>query len=184
MIAETARVYLAGPDIYHANAQEISDNKKLICEKYGLEGVSPLDLADGRAFEGNPETARAINVGCVELIKSCDALVANMSPFRGPGMDPGTAMEMGMMLGLGRPLTGYSMDHQKYADRLFRLHEVFEKPLESEDGHLKAPDGLLVEDFGLTDSAILVGAILQSGTPVMEDFESALRWVRRMLKDS
>ena len=184
MNADIQRVYLAGPDIYHAGALEIAANKKALCDRYGLEGVSSLDMAGGRLFEGGGDTASAITQSCIDLIRSCDAIVANMSPFRGPGMDPGTALEMGVMLGLDRPVAGYSLDQSSYADRLFRLHEVFEKPLASEEGHLRAPDGLLVEDFGLTDCAIVTGAVLKNGTPVTEDFESALRWVRRILKES
>ena len=52
------------------------------------------------------------------MIAGCDALIANMTPFRGPGLDAATALEMGVMAGYGRPIVGYSTEAQSYKDRL------------------------------------------------------------------
>ena len=45
-------VYLSGPEIYHPRALKIAANKISVCERYGLAGVSPLDLEGGRPHSG------------------------------------------------------------------------------------------------------------------------------------
>ena len=41
-------------------------------------------------------------------MRSCDAAVANLTPFRGVSADAGTAFEVGFMRALGRPVLGYT----------------------------------------------------------------------------
>lgn len=40
------RVYLAGPEVFLANAREIGARKQAVCERHGLFGVFPGDEAD------------------------------------------------------------------------------------------------------------------------------------------
>lgn len=174
-----ARVYLAGPDIYHPHAVEIAANKKSVCERYGLVGVSPLDIDGGRRQSGTPDDALFIYRAAADLIAGCDALIANMSPFRGPGLDAATALEMGIMAGKQGPVIGYSLDHQPYKARLAHLLEVIDEAFVTVDGRLTTRDGHLVEDFQLTDTAMAAGAALTAGAPIAEDFETAVRWMRR-----
>ena len=42
----TKRVYLAGPEVFLANAREIGARKRAICARYGLVGVFPGDEED------------------------------------------------------------------------------------------------------------------------------------------
>ena len=42
----TNRVYLAGPEVFLANAREIGARKRAICERHGLIGVFPADEED------------------------------------------------------------------------------------------------------------------------------------------
>ena len=42
----TKRVYLAGPDVFLANARDIGARKRAICERHGLIGVFPGDEED------------------------------------------------------------------------------------------------------------------------------------------
>ena len=48
---------------------------------------------------------------------SCDALVANLTPFRGVSADAGTAFEVGFMRALGRPVLGYTYTGLAYVER-------------------------------------------------------------------
>tara|TARA_B100000315_G_scaffold254808_1_gene296648 strand:- start:11268 stop:11807 length:540 start_codon:yes stop_codon:yes gene_type:complete len=176
-------VYLSGPDIFLPNSKDIDTNKKAICERYGMEGVSQLDMADERSFSGDAKMASEIFEQTRELISSCDLLIANMSPFRGPSLEAGTALEMGIMLGLGKPVLGYCLNQEDYAARLMRLHDVFELPLNEASGDLQAPDGLVVENFGLSEGALVSGAVQAANISIAEDFESAVRWGRRLLAD-
>ncbi len=80
------------------------------------------------------------------------------------------------MAGYGRPIVGYSLDAQIYKDRLAHLYQEIEEDLIETRGDLVTRDGLSVEDFGLLDTAIT------AGTPIAEDFEAAVRWLRRLLR--
>jgi len=87
------------------------------------------------------------------------------------------------MLGLGKPVVGYSLDPKDYAERLMGLHNVFELPLSEDGDNIEAPDGLLVENFGLAEGGLVSGALLFGKMPISEDFESAVRWGRRLISD-
>ncbi|MFP6736234.1 MAG: nucleoside 2-deoxyribosyltransferase [Rhodospirillales bacterium] len=176
------RVYLAGPEIYHPRAAEIAANKISVCERYGLAGVSALDIEGGRPHSGNADDALGHYRATLELIAGCDALIANMTPFRGPGLDAATALEMGVMAGYGRPIVGYSMEAQSYKDRLANLFQEIEEELVKKGSELTTRDGQSVEDFGLTDTAMTAGAALSAGAPIAGDFEAAVRWIRRLLR--
>ncbi|MEK9679354.1 MAG: nucleoside 2-deoxyribosyltransferase [Rhodospirillaceae bacterium] len=179
----TPRIYLSGPDLFHPDGWDIAEKKKEVCHRYGLEGVSPFDLPDGRPFDGTAERARTVYADCVELMKNCDGLIANVSPFRGPSLDGATAYEMGFMHGLGKPVASYTLDRQGYAARMIKLHTAFDVPLEPVQDHFRAPDGLLVENFGLGDSLMPAGASSASGVVQSQDFEGAVRWIRRLVLD-
>jgi nucleoside 2-deoxyribosyltransferase len=80
------RIYLAGPDVFLPDAREIANKKKAICDECGFEGVSPADSE--LTLPAEPaKAAHAISEGNEELMKTCDLVIANMTPFRGVSMD-------------------------------------------------------------------------------------------------
>src|SRR5437763_51598 len=87
------RIYLAGPDVFLPDATEAGERKKAICAELGLEGVFPLDAEIGAEDGERRELALRISAANEGLIRSCQAVVANMTPFRGPSADVGTAYE-------------------------------------------------------------------------------------------
>ncbi len=102
------RVYLAGPEVFLPNAKEIGEHKKALCKKYDFEGVFPLD----NEVDAKDKTPRDIGF-CIsalneELIRSCDFVIANITPFRGPSADVGTAYEMGFAHALGKVVFAYT----------------------------------------------------------------------------
>ena len=101
------RVYLAGPDVFRTDAVAVGETKKAVCARLGFEGVFPMDTVPGAQprDEGDP---RSIYDACVAHMDRCDALVADVTPFRGPSMDVGTAFEMGYAAARGLPVFGYS----------------------------------------------------------------------------
>jgi nucleoside 2-deoxyribosyltransferase len=175
------RVYLAGPDIYHPQALDIVERKKEVCARYGLEGVAATDFLAGVQFSGAAAAAPALYRERAKIIKECDGLIANMTPFRGTGIDPTTALEMGLMAGAAKPVVGYTLDPLSYTDRIRRLHEEIEEPVVQAGARLVSPDGITIEDFGLADAVMIAGAALASSAPISSDFESAVRWARRLL---
>ncbi|MGF1612183.1 MAG: nucleoside 2-deoxyribosyltransferase, partial [Kiloniellales bacterium] len=154
--------YLAGPEVFLENAKAIGEAKCRICDEYGLKGVFPLDKALDLAGLSPEEAGLAIYRANRELMDGCDLVIANMTPFRGPSMDVGTAFEMGYMRGLGRPVFGYS---NVAGDYLARVEAFYQGGLSSTSGHTLDPNGMTVEPFRLADNLMLEGAVRDFGTP-------------------
>lgn len=146
-----ARVYLAGPDVFLPDAMDILTAKVRICAEHGLEGVAPI------AGEAPPD-APGIFAKCEAAMDASDLILANMTPFRGPGMDAGTAYEVGYMRARGKPVFGYSNAPTDYAARV--------PDAKSENGRLIDGLGLTVEDFGRAENLMLACATEAFGFPV------------------
>src|ERR1700675_4812176 len=138
------KIYLAGPDVFRHDAVEIGRRKVEMCRRHGLIGLYPLDNAIDPAAE---DASLRIFRGNEAMMIGADAIIANLTPFRGPGADAGTAYELGHMAARGKFCLGYSNDPTFYAERVRRFTEV-----KSQDGRLVDAEGLTVEDFGLTDN--------------------------------
>ena len=146
------RIYLAGPEVFFpaSEHQAIVDEKKRLLREYGFEGVDPLDTE--LAFsddEAKPERGQRIYQANRELMDSCDAIIANLIPFRGISADPGTVFEVGYMIGQGKPAFGFTLDSRRYRERAGStdLDEL---------GHT-------VEDFEMSDNLMIEGGIIDSG---------------------
>src|SRR5438552_16639006 len=143
------KIYLAGPDVFLPDALDIGQRKREICTRHGVTGLYPLDnivdltAADAslRIFKGNEA-----------MMDAADAIIANLTPFRGPGADAGTVYELGYMAGRGKLCLGYSNDPATYAERVERTHQA----MKSSGGGLIDRDGLVVEDFGLPDNLMMI----------------------------
>jgi nucleoside 2-deoxyribosyltransferase len=84
------RVYLAGPDVFLSNACEIGASKRAICARYGLIGVFPADEVDATDATLPPvEQGLAISRAMESIMRTCDAMIVNLTPFRGPSADVG-----------------------------------------------------------------------------------------------
>jgi nucleoside 2-deoxyribosyltransferase len=145
-------IYLAGPDVFLPDALEIGRRKADICARHGLTGLYPfdntVDLTAG-------DTSLAIFKGNEAMMDAADAIIANLTPFRGPGADAGTVYELGYMAGRGKLLFAYSNDPSTYADRVARTHQV----TKSSNGNLIDGNGITVEDFGLPDNLMMIHAL-------------------------
>jgi len=153
------KIYLAGPDVFLPDARAIGWRKAKICGQYGLVGLYPLDNAIELAA---PDASLAIFRGNEVMMDAADAIVANLTPFRGAGADPGTAYELGYMAGRGKLCLGYSNDPATYVDRARRFVTVT-----PHDGRLVDAEGLTVEDFGLPDNLMLIHALDLHGSPLV-----------------
>ena len=147
------KIYLAGPDVFLPDAVEIGRRKVELCARHGLTGLYPLDNAvDLRP--ARPDASLRIFRGNETMMIEADAIIANLTPFRGPGADAGTVYELGYMAGRGKLCLGYSNDPSSYADRVREFTEVT-----SRDGRLVDALGLTVEDFGLADNLMMIHAL-------------------------
>ena len=52
------------------------------------------------------EQGLAISRAMEQVMQGCDAMIVNLTPFRGPSADVGSASEMGFMRALGRSIFG------------------------------------------------------------------------------
>jgi nucleoside 2-deoxyribosyltransferase len=153
-------IYLAGPDVFLPDALEIGRRKAEICALHGLTGLYPLDNAVNPGAAGASFTIFKSNEAMME---SADAIIANLTPFRGPSADAGTVYELGYMAGCGKLCLAYSNDPAPYAKRVARLHQVMAAP----DGRLIDADGLTVEEFGLPDNLMMIHALELHGAPLV-----------------
>ena len=145
------KIYLAGPDVFLPDAVEIGRRKVELCARHRLIGLYPLDNEVDRAAE---DASLQIFRGNEAMMIEADAIIANLTPFRGPGADPGTVYELGYMAGRAKLCLGYSNDPSSYASRVAEFIAVT-----SRDGRLVDALGLTVEDFGLIDNLMMIHAL-------------------------
>ena len=145
-------IYLAGPEVFLPNALEIGDAHKRLCERYGFEGLFPLD----NVITGDhPNTlAKAIREANQRMIYSCDIVLANLSPFRGPEPDSGTVWEVGFAQGLGKSVVAYSTDMRTLKEKTQSILQLGDAPYDA--------SGMAIEDFGLTHNLMFSNIVIAS----------------------
>lgn len=168
------KVYLAGPDVFLPNAEAIAAAKKRICAAYGLTGVFPTDPPAG-PVAGTAERWYAIYLQNEAHIRGCDALIANLTPFRGPSADAGTVYELGFMRALGRPVMGYTNATQDFAQRTLAF--LGQHARRDAGGRWVDAEGLSLEEFGLADNLMVDGGIRAAGGLLLrQEVPEADRW--------
>jgi nucleoside 2-deoxyribosyltransferase len=155
------RLYLAGPEVFLPDAPAMARAKQDLCTRHGFEGIFPLDASLDLAGLPKREQARRISAANEAAMRSCHALIANLTPFRGASMDAGTAFEVGFMRALGRPVLGYT---NVVADYRRRSEAYRGAGVSSPDAD--APD-VAIEDFDLAENLMIEVAILASGGEVI-----------------
>jgi nucleoside 2-deoxyribosyltransferase len=159
------KVYLAGPWVFAQHPAEISDRLARLCETAGLVAMLP--------YEEMPDTksvgASTICRENTNRIRTADAVVADISPFRGPHMDPGTAMEIGYAAALGKPVFAYTNSPGPLIQRI---------RCEDTGTGWRDANGSLVEDFGLPDN-LMIGCTLAAPVSFQasEAIDAAARWL-------
>jgi nucleoside 2-deoxyribosyltransferase len=146
------RIYLAGPEVFFPAEEHqaiVAEKKRLLLE-YGLEGIDPLDteLASS-SNEAKFRRGHRIYRANRELMDSCDAIIANLTPFRGISADPGTVFETGYMIGQGKRAFGFTLDNRYYRERA--------------GGTDLDKLGDTIEDFEMSDNLMIEGGIYSSG---------------------
>lgn len=139
------RVYLAGPDVFLPDAMAVGRAKSEICTALGLQALYPLDAELELDWETTPKPvlAQAIFQSNCAMLQAADAVLANLTPFRGPSADAGTVWEVGYAHALGKPVFGYSNVAAPFAAR-------------TRAALAERPDGLQVEDFELPSDNLMV----------------------------
>jgi nucleoside 2-deoxyribosyltransferase len=157
------KLYLAGPEVFLPDAADIGKIKQALCRRHGFIGLFPLDNESGPIEGGHP--SRTIFEGNIAMMNDADAILANLTPFRGVSADAGTIFEVGYGYARGKKVFGYSNVRTSFVERVQRLvkGEIKKGP----DGRRYAADGLAVEEFDRFDNLMIAEALLASGANIV-----------------
>lgn len=165
-------VYLAGPERWEADCQEIYAKMKAICEKHGLTAIVPTDDAPGvERIESDDPYAVAYNTfdRQQQHVRNCDIIVANLNDFHGWEPDSDTSFECGMGYQLGKKLFGYMDDTTRMIDRVPNL---------GAEKEYRDACGCNAENFDFPINLMFSGSM-----PILEgNFESVMERVAAALK--
>jgi len=168
------KVYLAGPEVFAFEAEKRFAEMRALCGEHGIEALTPMDhqMVDPGAAE--------IYQKNIELIVASDLIIANISPFRGIGVDSGTAFEIGYAAALGKPVVVWTNDNR---DLTTRTAGAFGGNLRrGEDRKLRDPSGDEVEDFSLAENLMIAVPATTGDRPICNDFASAVKQASEILK--
>lgn len=160
------KIYLAGPEVFLEDAEEIAEQKRAICARHGFEGRFPLDGDLDLSALTKREAGLAIFRANRQMMDGSDLIIANMTPFRGPSMDVGTTFEIGYMAGHGKPVLGYTNVTALFADRT-KTFLGDSLTLRPSDGQPADANHMAVEDFDQVDNLMLESAIVEAGFEVV-----------------
>lgn len=159
----SGRIYLAGPDVFYRNASDRFARLRALCARCGCEGVAPAD-ADAAAAKDEgargahgDELAEEIYRRNIELLRGCDAVLANLQPFRGMiEPDSGTVFEVGFAIALGKPVAGYLPRVDEYHE--YKIAEAFGR--ETIDGlPYDRRYGFMIESLGQPMNLMLARSV-------------------------
>lgn len=136
------RIYLAGFDVFRRDAIARGEYLKHLCQAQGLQGLYPFD----QQIPAQPTPEQAAQLICqqnLQMIRDCDAVLANLNAFRGLEPDSGTAFEVGMAIALGKPVWAW-----------FEAPATLREQV-PHDADGRDTEGFLVEDFKLPRNLML-----------------------------
>lgn len=187
------KVYLAGPEVFLPDPIAKGADKYATIERFNHEvlpdknfrfvGLYPMDAqidVQIDEYEETPATAMRIFHADVDLMDKADLIIANITRFRGPSADVGTAFEMGYMYAQQKPVFVYynmqetyftsdqiettvldcaspdSDAHTTYAEKVHAFaagYLVDHSTTKDHDNYTH-----MIENFGLADNLMLIGA--------------------------
>lgn len=150
-------LYLAGPDVFHAEPIALGRAKRELCARYGFVGLYPLDNEVGDLTD-HAAARDAIYRANMAMIRRADALVANVTPFKGVDADAGTAFEVGVAAALGKTVHLYSAADDTLIERMRAIEATGDGA-----GRYQRAETYAVDDFGGGANLMLLEACRESG---------------------
>ncbi len=166
-------IYLAGPALPLVHEAPVAAAAQLMVEAAGYAAVR---LDEDALVERSPSEAmaREIYAQRVARMRQADAAVVNLTPFRGPHCDPGTAFEAGFFSGLGKPVFAYMNLFSEEEAELKSRVDFYVGAEVDEAGVWRDDFGAPIEDYGLPESLILWAEARRLYVIVTPDPESDL----------
>ncbi|MCO6186336.1 nucleoside 2-deoxyribosyltransferase [Rhizobium sp. L1K21] len=158
------KIYLAGPEVFLPDAKDVLRLKADMARGYGFEPLAPGDNQIETSGTRR-EMGYKINGFDEALMDAADGIIANLTPFRGPGADPGTCYEVGYMCAKGKAAFAYTNDARTYFERVSDLNDG--KLSDASEGRFFDAEGLAVENFDMAENLMLVGGIERRGGKVI-----------------
>jgi len=153
-MARTQTVYLAGPDPWVPDADAVLARKRRLVAAAGLEVLYGRPAAEVGA-ERDEASARRIYADALQRLRQADVIIANLTPWRGVGCEPGAAFEAGFAAALGKPIFAYmNVRSDQEAELLGRIDRHGGAQL-GPDGRWRDFEGAEIEDFGLPETVLL-----------------------------
>jgi len=140
------RIYLAGFDVFREDALTYGANLKLMCHRYGFEGLYPLDNACPVDLQARA-AAQWIYESNLALIRQADILMANLNDFRGHEPDSGTCFEIGFAKALNLPTWAYCSTQAALIEQVPHTRTMRGQCVDAQD--------YAIEDFGLPRNLML-----------------------------
>lgn len=124
-----------------------------------------LVLSVGESVSTKRANALKIRLANEAMIETCDAVIANLSPFRGAEPDSGTAYECGFARALGKSVLVYTDNQVEQTGKYAGF-----------DFGRSAPDGRYayteIEDFALPFNLMMY----DESMPIFDSFDQAFRY--------
>lgn len=174
------KVYIAGPDIFRVAWPDMARTIMIACETWGFEALLPISAnqsldrpgVSGITVPGKTQDAVSVFRSCMDMIRSCDAMVANITPFRGDEPDSGTVFEIATAYALGKPVVAYTLDTRLTHERHAHNGSI------TTNGALMCRLGFLVEQFGLSCNVMVAQAC---SAVVFGDVVNGLHTLKNMM---
>ncbi len=155
------KIYLAGPEVFFTDPNSIFSKKKSVCEDLGFKALIPFDNEsdsesnnelDGKIEKNNNRSvAEEIFKKNLSLMSESDGLIANISSFRGPSMDSGTAFEIGFFYALKKPIVLFSCDETLFLEKVMG----WSKDVRKINGHYFDVNNHAIENFGFSENLMI-----------------------------
>lgn len=111
------------------------------------------------------------------MIRVVDFAILNLTPFRGPSADVGTVFELGVLMGLGKPVFGYTNSTEDLLTRVKRGDAVWFATC----GYVwRDSTGMTIEDFGNADDLMIEATFIEQGCPIVRHAVRPEEWFRNL----
>lgn len=159
------KIYLAGPEVFDKDAKILGEKKKEICKRYNCVGLYPMDPIDMKA-DPDPRSGTQILNHLMQHLYASDAMIANITPWRGLYADTGTVLEIGLGIALNKKIVAYTNDSRDIKTRIEAQHEIlFDKLGVPRTRH----DSFEIEDFGYSDNLMIDASLIEMGSCVIKN---------------